>query len=663
MSDQGIVIARDVMVPMRDGVRLATDVYRPAREGEPLPGPFPAILGRTSYDKTSGPMWVEPVADFFTRHGYVVVLQDLRGRHRSEGTGQYFHTVNPNEGPDGYDTVEWIARQPWSSGRVGMVGSSHGAIVQQVAALCRPPHLTAIWPDVGPTNIHAHEAREGGAACLHMFGAQFLHAHDAQEIRDDPEGRRVIEAAMERLGEVVIGLLAGPPRPGQTPLRVVPNLEKTFFDYYYRGVYDDFWAQDCCDQTRHFERHADIPGVYSGGWFDPFSAATTDYYARMAKQNRTPQRLLIGPWSHTTMRGLGSSATGDVDFGPAARWGDGIYNRERLRWFDRWLKGIENGVEDDPPVRIFVMGGGDGRKDAAGRMRHGGRWREEQEWPLARTEWTRYYLHADRGLRPHPNPLPEGEGTLMAHPAPVGPLADAALNPQPSTLSPSLSFDFDPMQPVPTVGGAVTGFYELVPIPAGMNPLYVTPRARMRSIVLDGPIHQREAPGVVAARPPYPLLAERPDVLVFQTEPLARAVELTGPIAVHLRVSSTAVDTDFTAKLVDVYPPSDDRPDGYHMLLVDAIRRCRFRNGYEREELMEPGRVVSLPIDLPPVSNLFAAGHRIRLDVSSSNFPRFDVNPNTGEPLGRHSHTVVARNTVHLDGGSYVDLPVVPGPR
>jgi putative CocE/NonD family hydrolase len=630
VPEPGIVIARDVMVPMRDGVRLATDVYRPAAGGEPLPGPFPAILGRTSYDKTAGPMWVEPVADFFTRRGYVVVLQDLRGRHRSEGTGQYFHTVNPSEGPDGYDTVEWIAAQPWSSGRVGMVGSSHGAIVQQVAALYRPPHLSAIWPDVGPTNIHAHEAREGGACCLHMFGAQFLHAHDAQELRDDPAGRRTIEAAMERLGEVVMAILAEPLRPGQTPLRVVPNLERTFFEYYRRGVYDDFWAQDCCDQTAHFARHADVPGVYSGGWFDPFSAATTDYYVRMAAQNRTPQRLVMGPWSHTTMRGLGSSATGDVDFGPEARWGDALYNRERLRWFDRWLKDEPTGVESDPPVRIFVMGGGSGRRNAEGRLEHGGGWRAEQEWPLARTAWTRLDMHEDGGLRAAPG----AEGTW------------------------SLGFDFDPMRPVPTVGGAVTGFYELVPVPEGMNRLYLTPRARMRSIVLDGPAHQREAPGVVAARPPYPLLADRPDVLVFQTEPLAEPVELTGAIAVHLRVSSSAVDTDFTAKLVDVYPPSADYPDGYHMLLVDSIRRARFRNGYGREELMEPGRVYELRIDLPPLSNRFARGHRIRVDVSSSNFPRFDVNPNSGEPLGRHTHTVVARNAVHA--GSYALLPVVP---
>jgi predicted acyl esterase len=577
-------------------------------------------------------MWVEPVAEYFTRRGYAVVLQDLRGRHRSEGTGQYFHTVNPREGTDGYDTVEWIAGQPWSNGRVGMVGSSHGAIVQQVAALYRPPHLSAIWPDVGPTNIHAHEAREGGATCLHMFGAQFLHAHDAQEIRDDPEGHRTIEAAMERLGEVVVALLERPPRPGETPLRVVPNLERTFFEYFYRGVYDDFWAQDCCDQTAHFDRHADVPGVYSGGWFDPFSVATTDYYARMAARNRTPQRLIMGPWSHTTMRGLGSTATGDVDFGPAARWGDAVYNRERLRWFDRWLKGEPTGVEDDPPVRIFVMGGGSGRRTAAGRLDHGGRWRDEREWPLARTEPTRHYLHPDRSLR-----------------------AD-----RPSSDAPPASFDFDPADPVPTVGGAVTGFYELVPVPEGMNPLYVTPRARMRSIVLDGPADQRTGPGIVAARLPHRRLAERPDVLVFQTEPLAHEIELTGPIELRLTVSSTGVDTDFTAKLVDVHPPNEDYPDGYDMLLVDSIARARFRHGMEREEPLEPGEAVELRIDLPPISNLFAPGHRIRLDVSSSNFPRFDVNPNTGEPLGRHTRTVVARNGVFLDGRSFALLPIIP---
>ena len=212
VAEYGIVTANDVMVPMRDGVRLATDIYRPARDGEPISGRHPTILGRTSYDKKWDSMWVEPVANFFAPRGYVVAIQDLRGRHRSEGTGQYFHTANPNEGEDGYDTIEWLAAQSWSNGRVGMVGSSHGGIVQTAAALARPQHLTAIWVDVAPTNIFAHEAREGGAMTLQLFGALFLHAHDAQEIRDDPEARREVMEGWRDLRQLIRSM---PFKPGQ----------------------------------------------------------------------------------------------------------------------------------------------------------------------------------------------------------------------------------------------------------------------------------------------------------------------------------------------------------------------------------------------------------------------------------------------------------------
>lgn len=627
----GIIVARDVMMPMRDGVRLATDLYFPAAGGTVAPGRFPVILGRTSYDKTSPQMWVGPVADVFARRGYVVALQDLRGRHASEGAGQYFHTANPAEGLDGYDTVEWLAAQPWSNGRIGTVGSSHGAIVQQVLALHGPPHLAAIWPDVGPTNAYAHEAREGGAMALHMFGAQFLHAHDAQEIRDDPVGQRMIERAMEDLRGWVQRF---PLKPGHTPLSVVPNLERTFFNYYYRGAYDEFWAQECLDQERYYDRHADVPGVYSGGWYDPFAVAVTSYFAAMAARNAAPQRLIMGPWTHYTMRGAGASWSGDVDFGEAALWGDAVYNRERLRWFDRWLRDIPNGAEHDPRVQIFVMGGGDGTRTREGRLRHGGRWRTEQEWPLARTRPTAYYLQTGGGLSPD----------------------------TPSRHAPPARFVYDPAHPVPTISGAVTGFFELVPVGAGMNPAFIPPRARMRSIVPDGGAHQQEAPGIVGARPPYPPLAARADVLVFHTLPLAEPIEVTGPIQVTLWVSSSAVDTDFTAKLLDVYPPSVEYPEGYHLNLVDSIIRTRFRNGWEMETLMIPGEISRVQIALPPTSNLFAPGHRLRLDVSSSNFPRFDVNPNTGEPMGRHTHMVTAHNAVYLDREhpSHILLPVIP---
>ncbi len=617
------------MVPMRDGVRLASDIYWPARNGRVLPGPFPTILLRTSYDKTA-PRYVDGIANYFTPRGYATVLQDLRGRYGSEGTGQYYHCSNVNEGRDGYDTVEWIAAQAWSNGRVAPVGASHPAIIQTAMALERPPHLASFWHDVAPINIYAHMSREGGAMALHMFGALFLHAQDAQEVLHDPPARQSLFAAMGRMRELVYET---PFKPGQTPLNVVPHLEEVLFNYYYRGAYDDWWAQPCNDMQRYFERHADVPGAFSGGWYDPFAIATTTYFASMVKQNTSPQQLVMGPWNHQSMRGDGRTWVAEVDFGPQALWGFARFNAEQERWFDRWLKDIHNGIEHEPPVRIFVMGGGDGRRTAEGRLRHGGQWRSEHEWPLARTQYTPYYLHSD------------------------GLLSDDAS----ADASASLSFSFDPNHPVPTVGGPVTGFYEMVQLPE-LDPFWLTylpSYVRMRSIVQDGPMDQVEREGIVGARPPYPRLADRPDVLVFRTPPLEHDIEVTGPMTVQLLISSSAPDTDFTAKLIDEYPPNADFPAGFAMNLVDSIFRVRFRDGWDHEVFMRPGHVCPITISLPPTSNVFATGHRIRLDISSSNFPRFDVNPNTGEPMGRHTHSVTATNTVHL-GESHVVLPIIP---
>ncbi|MDQ6672775.1 MAG: CocE/NonD family hydrolase [Chloroflexota bacterium] len=364
----GVVLARDVRVPMRDGVTLAADIYRPARDGEPLAGVWPTVLGRTSYGKAAPWLWVEPVANFFTPRGFVVVVQDMRGRGNSGGTGEYFHAATPKDGFDGYDTVEWIAQQPWSNGRVATVGSSHGAIVQTAMALKRPPHLTAIWPDVGPINSYAHQAREGGAMQLHMFGAQFLHAHDAQEIRDDPVAQAALWEAMAHLREWVFRT---PFKPGHTPLRVVPNLEQTLFDYYWRGEYDDYWKAEYNDLSRYFHQHADVPGTFSGGWYDPYAVATTGHFEAMSRQSVSPQRLIMGPWTHESMRHEGESWAGDIDFGPDSVWGLKRYQAEQLRWVERWLLDKPTGAEADPPVRIFVMGGGSGRRTATGRLDQG----------------------------------------------------------------------------------------------------------------------------------------------------------------------------------------------------------------------------------------------------------------------------------------------------
>jgi uncharacterized protein len=626
-----LAVFKDVKVPMRDGVRLATDVYLPARNGQFAPGTWPTILGRTSYDKEADWLWVKPVAKYFVPRSYAVVIQDLRGRHQSEGRGQYFHTVNVNEGPDGYDTVEWIAAQPWSNGRVGTVGVSHGAVVQAAMALYRPPHLTAMWLDDGFWNWFRNGARQGGALELDTLGMMFLHGHDSHEAEEDPNVARAMSDAAQHLRDWVLRM---PLKPGCSPLALIPSLEQIFFQYFTRGDEDEFWQQDCINFEAHLDRFTDIPTVVRCGWFDIFALANGGIYPKLVAGRTGPIRLLFGPWVHTACE---CSWAGDVDFGPAAAL-DGSTgpsaNELRLRWFDRWLKDAANGVEDDPPVRIFVMGGGSGRKNRDGRPEHGGQWRSEWEWPLARARSTPFYFH---------------QGGLLSTDVP-GP-RDA-----PAT------FRFDPDHPVPTISANVASYYEHLPVPDGILPAMSPPRSRMRSIVLQGPSNQQEAPGIVGCRPPYPPIAARPDVLVFQMPTLAHDVEVTGPIVVKLWASSSAPDTDFTAMLLDVYPPNPDYPQGYDLNLADGIQRARYRDGYDRARLLTPGEVAEITIELGPTSNRFKAGHRLRVHVSSSNFPRFDVNPNTGGPLGSAGDAVVAANTVYLDAArpSQIVLPIVP---
>jgi hypothetical protein len=275
------------------------------------------------------------------------------------------------------------------------------------------------------------------------------------------------------------------------------------------------------------------------------------------------------------------------------------------------------------------MGGGSGRKTEHGKLDHGGRWRDEQEWPLARARERTYWLAG-------------------------GALAESETVAEPRT------FTYDPDDPVPTIGGNYCAVGEFPAEGEGMEPMWMrllNPALLLRNIMTPGPADQKESAEFFTAREPYQRLSERGDVLVYESEPLAEPLEVTGRAVVHLRISSSAVDTDFTAKLIDVYPPNEDYPEGYEMLINDSIIRCRYRDGFDQEVLMEPGTQYDVEIPLPPTSNLFAAGHRLRVDVSSSNFPRLDRNPNTGEPIGRHTHMISAENTVH---GGRIVLPEVP---
>jgi uncharacterized protein len=343
-----------------------------------------------------------------------------------------------------------------------------------------------------------------------------------------------------------------------------------------------------------------------GGWYDSWARQTTMSYAALSKNKHGPVRMILGPWIHGSHM---MSMHGDTDFGASAAL-DGL--EFRLRWYDRWLKGIHNGVENDAPVKIFVMGGGSEAMGPDGRHLHGGVWRDEHEWPLARTHFTPYYLHADHTLSTEP----------------------------PREANSSTTYEYDPQNPVPSIGGNVSSAME---------------------IMQQGAWDQKGGPHIWNC-PNEIRLSSRPDVMVFMTPPLVEDIEVTGPIEVKLWASSSVIDTDFTAKLLDVHPPTADYSEGIEMNLEDGIIRARFRDSLERAEQMKPGEIYQFIIQLYPTSNLFKAGHRIRLDISSSNFPRFDPNPNTGEPLNDHTHSVVARNTIYHDAAhpSHAILPVIP---
>jgi putative CocE/NonD family hydrolase len=621
-----VVVAKDVMVPMRDGVRLATDVYRPAIDGEIVAGAWPTVLHRTIYDKSSAHLIAE--AEYVCKRGYAAIVQDCRGRFKSEG--EYYHFRNEPE--DGYDTVEWIAAQPWSDGKVGTYGISYSSQVQSALATQNPPHLAAMIPMEGPTNIYKYGLRHDGAFQLKFLTVGFWLGISSREARANPAIKKALEGA--RMGDWLWRL---PLRPGRSPLSLIPRYEQFVHDFITRGDYDEFWAHPGFNIEAHLDDHADVPTYIVSGWYDSWPRTMLEYFVQLRERKRSCVKALIGPWIHGGAT-VSQTYSGEVDFGPLAPMDGNLaesHDSWRLRWFDRWLKGIDNGVDEEAPLRLFVMGGGSGRKNAAGRLDHGGRWRDEYEWPLARTHFTDYYLHRDGTLSLEP-PAPDGRGT---------------------------AYRYDPDNPVPTISGSLSGLAEIVPMPPGVGG-EPPPMTRLRNLAIQGAAHQAERPDGFACKPPYLPLSARPDVLAFQTPELTEAVEVTGPITVKLWVSSSALDTDFTAKLLDIYPTSEDYPDGFHMNITEGIIRARYRDFSGRAELLQPGEVYELTIVLEPTSNLFQAGHRIRLDIASSNFPRFDINPNTGEPVGQHTHAVVATNTVYHDAArpSHVILPIIPPP-
>ena len=608
-----MIIERDIMVAARDGVHLATDIYRP----EGAAGPFPVILERTPYDKSAPsrseitasdpkPRSREVVARYFVEAGYAVAYQDCRGRYHSGGG----FTKYLSEAPDGYDTCAWLVAQPWCNGRIATMGLSYAAHAQMALGCLDAPGLAAQYIDCGGfSNAYRSGIRHGGAFDLKQATWAYRNAlADAK----NPALKAALEA--ENIAEWMARM---PWQRGDSPLKAAPEYEDYLFEQWSHGNFDDYWKQPGIYAEGYYDHYADVPMVHLSGWYDPYARTAMENYAGLAAKHG-PVRLVLGPWTHGD-RSL--SFAGDVEFGPAAtldgNLGDDFLSLRR-RWFDCWVKGIDNGVAREPAVRVFVMGGGSsgdgiGRRNADGRLDHGGFWRSAERWPLPQTDFTRFYLHPGRSL-------------LVA---------------RPGENSASLSFIADPHDPVPTIGGALS---------SGGPVMY------------SGAYDQRTGPQYFGCKPPDGPLAGRPDVLTFQTPPLPADLEIAGPIELYLWVASDGPDADIHAKLVDLYPASDDYPDGFAMNLSEGLLRLRYRESWEAPTPLEPGRPYAVSVAMFPCANLFKHGHRLRLDLTGSNFPHFDINPNSGEPEGSMAHKRRATTTVFVESGrpSYLLLPVIP---
>jgi uncharacterized protein len=591
-----VVTRKNVMIPMHDGVRLAADLYHPAQGGKEAAGHFPALLSRTPYNKGG----IDRESRYFAERGYVVVANDVRGRYESEGTWRLI----ADDPEDGLEVVEWIARREWSNGKIGTFGTSYPGGTQHALAEMNPPHLTTMVPIDSVSNCGVSGMRHGGAFELRFMNWIFqTGAPNSKAALANPALQLALAESGRRVREHADSL---PIRPGTTPLRVVPEYESWLVEAMRSGPESPFWHKKGMSVVDHIGDYADVPVLHITGWYDSWTRQVTMNYEALTKAKKSPQRLVIGPWVHG---GQTSNTAGEVEFTRDA----GIDLRAfHIRWYDRWLRGEKNGVDDDSPVLLYIMGSGDDRRSPGGRLKRGGFWRAEREWPIARARATTFYLGS--------------HGTLERK--------------APESQSASTTYTFDPRQPVPTVGGNISS---------------------NQGLMASGGLDQRPREDTHAADNRLPL-SERRDVLVFRTEPLPEDLEVTGTTLVKLWISSTAPDTDFTAKLLDEIPPNPDYPLGFDLNLGDSIIRTRYREGLDHQAPpLEPGEIAEVTITLYPNATLFKKGHRIRIDCSSSNYPRFDVNPNTGEPLGDYRRMVPADNTIHHDAAhpSQVILPVV----
>ena len=569
-STPQVVVENGVAMKTRDGVTLHADIYRPAADGS-----YPVLLTRTPYNKRNSANFGQKGA----ARGYIVVVQDVRGRYSSEGDWYPFKY----ESEDGYDTVEWAAALPHSNGKVGMFSGSYVGATQMLAAIAHPPHLAGICPVVTASNYHENWTYQGGAF------EQWFNESWTSGLASDTLDRVIRENTNARVGSTVLPLNQYPVfniPPPQNAAALTDDLAPYFLDWLAHPSYDSYWKQWSIEENF---QNIQVPALTIAAWYDIFQGGSLRNYMGIKAHGATEaarngQRLLVTIGGHAG----GGRKIGEVDFGPAAAEFD--ENDVTLDWYDYLFLGKQNEFAGNKPIKIFVMGKNE--------------WRNEPSWPLERAKSTRYLLQSSG----HANSASGDGGLSIEAVAPAG-AAD--------------TFIYDPANPVPTVGG-----------PLCCDSEHLAP----------GPRDQKE-------------VEARADVLVYSTPPLADDLEVTGPVTLDLFAKSSAVDTDFTAKLVDVWP------NGMAQNLTEGILRARYRESTNGAPTpIKPGQVYEYKIDLWSTSNVFLKGHRIRLEVSSSNFPRFDRNLNTGKDSSTDATMVKATNTILHDNAhpSALVLPVVP---
>jgi uncharacterized protein len=562
------VVERNVAMQTRDGVTLRADIYRPVGDSK-----VPVLLQRTPYNKEGG----DDFARRAVARGFMVVIQDVRGRYTSEGEWYPFK----HEMDDGFDTVEWAAGLPSSNGKVGMFGGSYVGATQMLAAVSHPPHLAGICPVVTASNYHENWTYQGGAF------EQWFNQSWTSGLAQDTLNRTIRHNTNALVGDSVLPLQKYPLFNMQVSAdaeKLTQQLAPYYLDWLNHPLYDDYWKQWSIQ-----EQYASIqvPALTIAAWYDIFQGGSLRNFEGLKahagnETARKDQKLLVIIGGHA---GAGQHI-GSVDFGPAAA--EFEEGNAALEWYDYLLQEKHNEFATEKPVRIFVMGEN--------------KWRYEDTWPLERARETRYHLHSS------------GKANSVS--------GDGALSTANNQAEAPDQYLYDPLQPVPTTGGPLCCDPEHLPA---------------------GPRDQSTVEG-------------RPDVLVYSTPPLEQDLEVTGPVLLELYAKSSAVDTDFTAKLVDVWP------NGFAQNLTEGILRARYRDSTKEAHPIEPGKIYELKIDMWSTSNVFLKGHRIRLEVSSSNFPRFDRNLNSGKDQRTDSTIVKAANTIYHDQEhpSTLILPIVP---